>query len=268
MKFEMWSVWHYLLMLAPALLMTALYFLLRKRSDKARYIVGVVIGILSLGILLLRNIDIYLSEGLCPGIIPLQVCHFGNIMVFIALVFRSKTAASIAWSLNLIAAFGSLVVAEDLADYATIWAIRPQTYIWGHIFIVFGAMYAIIMKIVRIDLKSFFCGVSVLFILLIPAIILNSYFTDVCGLDCNYFYIYNSDGVPFEPLYIGERAQYGWFTINWIYTILVIVIAFAVMFAIFNIQRLFYRKDKDYETYTIFAAAKMKKRAAEPAAQE
>ncbi len=40
------------------------------------------------------------------------------------------------------------------------------------------------------------------------------------------------------------------------------------MFAIFNIQRLFYRKDKDYETYNIFAAAKMKKRAAEPAAQE
>lgn len=66
-------------MLAPALIMTALYFLLRKRSDKVKYFVGVVIGIISLGILLLRNIDIYLSEGFCPGIIPLQVCHFGNI---------------------------------------------------------------------------------------------------------------------------------------------------------------------------------------------
>lgn len=83
MRFEMWSVWHYLLMLAPALFMTALYFLLRKRSDKTRYIVGVVIGTISLGILLLRNIDIFLSEGFCPGIIPLQVCHFGNIMVLV-----------------------------------------------------------------------------------------------------------------------------------------------------------------------------------------
>lgn len=59
-----------------------------------------------------------------------------------------------------------------------------------------------------------------------------------------------------------------YFLVDCSYTILVIVIAFAVMFAIFNIQRLFYRKDKDYETYTIFVAAKMKKRAAEPAARE
>lgn len=259
MRFEMWSVWHYLLMLAPAFFMTALYFLLRKRSDKTRYIVGVVIGTISLGILLLRNIDIFLSEGFCPGIIPLQVCHFGNIMVFISLIFRSKIATSVAWSLNMIAAFGSLIVADDLAGYLTIWAIRPQTYIWGHIFIVLGALYAVIMKIVRIDLKSFLYGVLVVFALLIPSIILNSYFNDVCGLECNYFYIYNSDGVPFEALYIGERAQYGWFTINWIYTILVVLIAFAVMFAIFNIQRLFYLKDKDYKTYNIFTAAKMKK---------
>ena len=261
MKFEMWSAGHFLLIFAPALLMTALYFILRKKSGKVKYIVGAVIGVISLGILLLRNIDIYVREGFSPGVIPLQVCHFGNIMVFIALVFRSKIAASVAWSLNLIAAFGSLIVADDLAGYATILAIRPQTYIWGHIFIVFGALYAVIMKIVRIDLKSFFCGVGVLFVLLIPAIILNSYFTDVCGLECNYFYIYNSDGVPFEPLYIGERARYGWFTINWTYTILVIVIAFAVMFAIYNIQKLLYLKDKDCKTYNIFTAAKMKKQA-------
>lgn len=69
-----------------------------------------------------------------------------------------------------------------------------------------GSLYAVIMKIVRIDLKSFLYGVLVLFALLIPSIILNSYFNNVCGLECNYFYIYNSDGVPFEALYIGERA--------------------------------------------------------------
>lgn len=68
MRFVMWSAGHYLLMLAPALIMTALYFLLRKRSDKVKYFVGVVIGIISLGILLLRNIDIYLSEGSVPAL--------------------------------------------------------------------------------------------------------------------------------------------------------------------------------------------------------
>lgn len=181
MKFEMWSVGHYLMMLAPALIIIALYFIVR-------YIVGVVIGVISLGILLARNISIYINDGFCPGIIPLQVCHFGNIMVFIALVFRSKIATSIAWCLNMICAFSSFIVADDLAGYMTILAVRPQAYIWGHIFIVLGSLYAVIMKIVRIDIKSFFSGVLVLFALLIPAIILNSYFTDVCGLECNYFY--------------------------------------------------------------------------------
>lgn len=175
MKFEMWSVWHYLLIIAPAVIIAALYFPLRKKSYKTKYIVGVVIGIISLGILLLRNIDIYVRTGFTPDIIPLQVCHFGNIMVFVALVFRSKTAASVTWGLNLIAAFGSLIFADALEGYATILAIRPQTYIWGHILIVVGALYAVIMKIVRIDLKSFFIGVAVLFALLIPSIILNSY---------------------------------------------------------------------------------------------
>lgn len=256
MKFEMWSFWHYLLMLSPALIMTVLYLILRKRSDRVRYIVGVIIGVISLGILLARNISIFINDGFCPGIIPLQVCHFGNIMVFIALVFRSKTATSIAWCLNMIAAFSSLIVADDLAGYSTIWQVRAQAYIWGHIFIVVGSLYAVIMKIVRIDIKSFFIGIGILFALLIPSIILNSYFTDVKGLECNYFYIYNSDGVPFDPLYIGDRAQYGWFTINWIYTILVIVIAFAVMFGFYLIQKLFYIKDKDYTTHNIFSKLK------------
>ncbi len=84
-----------MLMLAPILIMLALYFALRKASYKTRYIVGVVIGVVSLGILLMRNINIFLTVGFDPEIIPLQVCHFGNIMVFIALIFRSKIATSI-----------------------------------------------------------------------------------------------------------------------------------------------------------------------------
>lgn len=103
--FEMWTAWHFVLMLAPIVAILILYFLLRKRSYKTRYIVGIVIGTISLAILLMRNIDIAVRQGFDPEIIPLQVCHFGNIMVFIALVFRSKTATSIAWTLK---SFGSL----------------------------------------------------------------------------------------------------------------------------------------------------------------
>ena len=250
--FEMWTAWHFVLMLAPIVAILILYFLLRKRSYKTRYIVGIVIGTISLAILLMRNIDIAVRQGFDPEIIPLQVCHFGNIMVFIALVFRSKTATSIAWTLNLLAAYASLVFADSLENYSNICSIRAQAYIWWHIFIVIGALYTVLLKIVRIDFKSFLYGIGVLVILLIPSIILNSYFNDVLGYSVNYFYIYNSDGVPFEFLYIGERAQYGWFTINWAYTIFIILIFLCLMYGIYNLQKLLYLKDKDCKTYNVF----------------
>lgn len=252
MVFEMWSVWHFVLMFAPIVAILILYFALRKTSYKVRYIVGVVIGCVSLAILIMRNIDIAVRQGFSPEIIPLQVCHFGNILVFISLVFRSKVATSVTWSLNLLAAYASLIFADSLANYSDVGSIRAQAYIWGHILIVVGALYAVLLKIVRIDFKSFLCGIGVLTLLLIPSIILNSYFNDVLGYHANYFYIYNSNGVPFDFLYIGERAQYGWFTINWIYTISLILIFAVLMYAIYNIQKLLYIKDKNYQTHHIF----------------
>ena len=252
MQFELWSVWHILYILSPVIIMVPLYFILRNKSYKTRYIIGVIIGVISLCILIVRNVDIYIRNGFDPEIIPLQVCHFGNIMVFIALVFRSKIATSVLWCLNLLAAFSSLIVADSLANYTDFFCIRAQAYLWGHLFIVIGAFYAVLLKIVRIDFKSFLWGIFVLVLLLIPSIILNSYFNDVLGYNINYFYIYNSNGVPFEFLYVGERATYGWFTINWIYTISLIVIFSILMFGIFCIQKLFYLKDKNYKTYNIF----------------
>lgn len=178
-------------------------------------------------------------------------------MVFIALVFRSKIATSILWSLNVLAAYASLVYADALEGYANIFgSIRSQAYIWGHAFIVLGGLYAVILKIVRINFKSFLWGLGVLVLLLIPSIILNSYFNDVLGYSINYFYVYNSNGVPFEFLYVGERAKYGWFTINWIYTLSVVGIFIVLLYGIYNLQKLFYLKDKNYDTHHIFSKIK------------
>ena len=41
LKFEMWSFGYILYILSPAIIMTALYFLLRNKSYKVKYIVGV-----------------------------------------------------------------------------------------------------------------------------------------------------------------------------------------------------------------------------------
>ena len=66
MRFEMWSIWHILYILSPFIIMPILYFSLRNKSYKTRYIVGVVIGVISLAILITRNINIYLTNGFDP----------------------------------------------------------------------------------------------------------------------------------------------------------------------------------------------------------
>ena len=253
-QFKMWTTWHYVYILAPIVITLILYFALRKTKFVVRYIVGVIIGIASLLVLIVRNVDIYRCNGFDPEIIPLQVCHFGNIMVFIALVFRSKTAGSVAWSLNVLAAFSSHIFADSLEHYSNIFCIRAQAYIWGHLLIVVGGLYAVLLKIVRLDWKSYGYGILTLVCLLIPSIILNSYFRDVCYRSINYFYIYNSEGAPFEFLYgLVERSHYGWFTIDWVYTILMVVIFTSLMTLMFMTQFLLYiKKDKDYETENVF----------------
>lgn len=253
MKFDMWGIEHFLYLLSPFIILGILYLILRNKSYKIRYITGVIIGIISLLILVIRNIDIYVRNGFDPELIPLQVCHIGNIFVFISLVFRSKIATSVAWTLNLFAAYCAMIFADSLANYDSILCIRAQAYVWGHIFIVVGAIYAVMFKIVRIDLKSFISGVAVLFVLLIPAIILNSYFNDVMGESINYFYMYDYKGTPLKFLYIGNRSQYGWFTINWTYSILLFLAFVVILFLIYLTQNLFYLKDKDYKTYNIFS---------------
>ena len=255
-KFEFGSWWHGLYIIAPIIITLILYFLLRKRSYTTRYIIGVIIGIASLGVLIMRNVDIYMHNGFDPEIIPLQVCHFGNIMVFLALVFKSKTATAVSFSLNMIWAFVSHIEAQSLSHYNDVFSIRAQAYIWGHMLIVIGSLYAVLLKIVRIKWKDFGFGCIVIIALLIPSIIMNSYFNDFRAGEfnhINYFYIYDSEGVPFEFLYgIVDRSKYGWFTIDWVYTAGVFGIGLAIMFFIYSFHHLVYIKDKDFDTHHIF----------------
>ena len=109
MMFEMYGILHILYILSPLFILLPLYFLLRNKSDRLKYWVGVVIGVISLSVIVTRNIDIISNHGFDPQAIPLQVCHFGNIMVFFALLFKNKTLAAVAFCLNFPFAFASVV---------------------------------------------------------------------------------------------------------------------------------------------------------------
>ena len=51
MKFEMWSTLHIIYILSPIILSLIFYFALRKTSPKVKYIIGIIIGIINIGIL-------------------------------------------------------------------------------------------------------------------------------------------------------------------------------------------------------------------------
>ncbi len=85
MKFEMWSVFHFVYIFGTIAATVVLYFLLRNKLYKTRYIVGEVIGVLSLISLIVRNVDIFKrrngSRSYSATSVPFRqhngICQFG-----------------------------------------------------------------------------------------------------------------------------------------------------------------------------------------------
>lgn len=126
MKFTLWSVWHILYILSPFVLFSVIYFCTRKASEKTKRIVGIVMGALSLVVIIARNVDIYVREGMGVEVIPFQVCHIGSIIVGLALIFKKKWLLLTAFCFNMMPGFLSIVFADSLVNYATLWAIRRK----------------------------------------------------------------------------------------------------------------------------------------------
>ena len=248
MQFELWSFGHILYILSPFIVLFALYQLFKNSSEKTKHIVGVVIGVISLSIIVARNIDITIRNGFDPQAIPLQVCHFGNIMVFIALIFKNKTAAAIAFCLNMPFAFSSLIEAGSLAAYSTIFSIRAQAYIWGHLFIVVGAVYPVLLKTIRFGLKDMLRGLFVLSIIFIMAMAMNILFNGIGYTSINYFYAFNSSGVPFEmfenlaPKFniMFKNTTNLFVAWDYVYTMCIVVLGIVANFLMYGFSRAIY----------------------------
>lgn len=234
MKFEMWSLWHYVYLAMPFIMLVFLWLFTRKATDKARYIVGIIIGLISIGIIVIRNVDIYLRQGWDLEVIPLQVCHIGSIIVGLALIFRKKWLLLTAFCFNVIPAILAMVFADSLANYDTILKIRPQTYIWGHIFIVVGAVYGVVAYSKEFKRKDMCLSLLFVFICLVAGIVCNNTFRLWFGWEPNYFYLYNYKGTPLSFLYnVIPTSTYGWFAINWVYTgtlIAVFVVVYLMLY--------------------------------------
>lgn len=230
MNFKLWSIWHFLYIVSPFIIFYVIYLLIKKKNDKTKNIVGYILGSLSILILIVRNVDIFIRVGWDVEVIPLQVCHIGSVISGLALLFKKKWLLSTAFCFNLIPALLAMVFADALVNYDTLLKIRPQTYIWGHIFIIVCALYGILIYKPKFNKKDLIYSIIFVSIMSFTAILCNSLFRELFAWEPNYFYLFDYTGTPLKFLYnVFEPSIYGWFTINWFY-VLTLISVFLVVF--------------------------------------
>ena len=239
MKFEMWSIWHILYIFSSFIIFGIIYFLVKDKSNKIKNITGYVLGGISIFIIVIRNIDIYVRSGMDLEVIPLQVCHIGSIIAGLALIFKKKWITITLICFNLIPAILAMVFADSLANYDTLLKIRPQTYVWGHIFIVVCALYSLFVHKPKFTKKDLFKSLIFVGIMCLTAVICNSLFRELFEWESNYFYLFNYKGTPLKFLYNAfPSSVYGWFEINWFYVIVLLLFFLCVYIGLYFLSKL------------------------------
>lgn len=243
MTFTLWSLGHFLYMLSPFIIFLVIYFLVRDKSQKLKDIIGYVLGGISIFILVIRNIDIFVRSGWDLEVIPLQVCHIGSLVAGLCLIFKRKWLILTAFCFNLIPAFLAMVFADSLANYDTLLKIRPQTYIWGHIFIIVCALYAITVFRPNFSKKDLYKSLIFVGAMAVVAIVCNSLFRKLFSWEPNYFYLFNYKGTPLKFLYeVFSPSIYGWFEINWFYVIVLLTVFIGVFIATYFLAKFIVKK--------------------------
>ena len=201
-------------------------------------ILGYVLGGISVAILIVRNIDIYVRSGWDLEVIPLQVCHIGSVVAGLALLLKKKWLILTAFCFHLIPALLAMVFADALAGYDTLLKIRPQTYIWGHIFIIVCALYGILIHRPKLEKKDLIHSLIFVGCMAVTAIVCNSLFRELLAWEPNYFYLYNHKGTPLKFLYEAlPTSTYGWFAINWFYVLVLLAVFVGVFIGLYFVSK-------------------------------
>ena len=243
MQFTMWSFGHIVYMLSPFFIFAAIYIFTRKSSQKTKDILGYVLGGISVAILIVRNVDIFLRDGWDLEVIPLQVCHIGSVVAGLALLFKKKWLILTAFCFHLIPAFLAMLFADALTGYDTLLKIRPQTYIWGHIFIVVCALYGVLIHKPKLAKKDLLQSLIFVGCMAVTAIVCNSLFRELLAWEPNYFYLYDYTGTPLKFLYNAlPTSVYGWFAINWFYVLVLLAVFVGAFIGLYFLAKLLIEK--------------------------
>ena len=240
MTFTMWSFGHYAFLASPIVFTALLHYLTRNLTQDQKRTVGIYLSIAAIVILLLRNIEIWVRDDYAFSfeLVPLQVCHFANFVLLYAFLKRSDTAFSLAFTLNLAAAYVSILFADGLENYSTLINFRGFAYIVGHALIVVITVWAFMNNFIFITTRTYLKTVLTVGILYITSILINNLFGVWFGSRANYFYTEHPEkGTPLETFWdMGKLYSYGWFEINYIYLLLTMLLGAVITITVWGIS--------------------------------
>lgn len=243
MKFEMWSLGHYLMMISPFVIAILLFFLTQGKSDKYKRLVGIILSVICVVLLILRNIEIFsISHKIEPEIIPFQICHFANFVLLFGFLFKNKVWLVIAFCFNLPFAFLSLLFANGLENYSTLYSLRAIAYIWGHILIVAVTLWAFLAGVIESDKKTFKLGMISILLMFVLSVPINNIFMKIMpGFTSNYFYSFKPEkGTPLEIAFnLGENIKFLGMTFNPIYLIITSIFGIALYSLLYKLLQVY-----------------------------
>ncbi|MFW5913497.1 MAG: hypothetical protein ACOCSM_00395 [Bacillota bacterium] len=228
---------------------------MKDKSFEEKRRMGMLLMGFAVVLLILRNIEIWINKGFMfhYELLPLQICHFANFVLLYAFWKNQKTFFAFAWTLNLPAAYASIIFANGLENYETLLTYRGVAYILGHMLIVSLTLFAYRNGFMRLT-KTVLIR---LFTLLVPlyagAHIVNNLFLRFLDQRANYFYTLTPEaGTPLEWFYdMGMNYTFGAFEINPVYLLLTGFLGFLVIMMLYYVDHLIHAVQKDDDLISI-----------------
>ena len=243
MTFTMWSFGHILFIISPFIFTYILHKATMNLNQDQKREVGINLSIIAIGILLARNVEIFIRNDyqFDVELVPLQVCHFANFVLLYSFWRRSDVGFALAFCLNLLAAFVSIVFADGLANYTSILNTRGVAYILGHIIIVVITVWAFLNDFIYIKKRTLYLTVLVVEVMIVLSVFINNLMYRLSGTYSNYFYTEHPEsGTPLEWGWNwGKEYTYGDFKINYIYVIVTMLLFPLVTYLLYLVAKQF-----------------------------
>ena len=251
MQFEMWSTFHYFMIVFPFVLAVTLYIFTRDKAYAVKRRIAIAMGIILVGILATRQIYVFSTDGLGPEVFPFHISHFANILLLMVAINPARRVIStIAWCLAVPAGLAAIIFADALETYSNVLSIRGLSYIFGHMLIVATGLYLLLTEMIWIDRRALLKAYGIVVPLYVLSVIVNNWFTDIFNEQANYLFTYTpGSAAPLVYFHsLGSDITVSGMTFNPVYILSLTIIGAVVMFLMYLLAKLYYsRKDSNVQ---------------------